>query len=111
MQTLVPSLLQKWNLVTGKKATFSNLKNATIRFEQVQDNALGKEGYHLNVNEKGIQIKANTNAGLFYAWQSLLQIMPTAIYNKTIQNNVKWETVKRKLKIWKVMVPDLMVKY
>ena len=35
------SISARLNLVTGKKATFSNLKNATIRFEQVQDNAIG----------------------------------------------------------------------
>lgn len=80
----------KLSSVTGNKVINSNAKS-NIEIQIIDEAALGKEGYHLNVNEKGIQIKANTNAGLFYAWQSLLQIMPTAIYNKTIQNNIKWE--------------------
>ena len=65
------SITVRLNAVTGKKAVLSNQKNATIRFEQVQDNALGKEGYQLIVNEKGIQVKSQTYAGALYAWQSI----------------------------------------
>ena len=57
------SIHVRLNAVTGKKAALSNQKNATIRFEQVQDASLGKEGYQLTVNEKGIQVKAQTYAG------------------------------------------------
>ncbi len=80
----------KLKMVTGTPVVASNSK-ATIEIQIINDTEIGKEGYHLNVNDKGIQIKANTNAGLFYAWQSLQQIMPTAIYSKTIQNNIQWE--------------------
>jgi hexosaminidase len=68
----------------------SNQKNATIRFEQVQDNSLGKEGYQLTVNEKGIQVKAQTYAGALYAWQSILQLCPPAIYGNQINQQINW---------------------
>ena len=83
-------ITNKLSTVTGSPVT-NSISKSTIEIQIINETTLGKEGYHLDVNEKGIQIKANTNAGLFYAWQSLLQMMPTAIYNKTIQNNVKWE--------------------
>ncbi len=81
---------KKITAVTGSQVTKSSTKS-NIDLQITNETELGKEGYHLDVNEKGIQIKANTNAGLFYAWQSLLQIMPTAIFNNSIQNNVSWK--------------------
>ena len=81
---------RKLTTVTGNPVVTSTTKS-TIEIQIINDAELGKEGYHLNVNEKGIQIKANTNTGLFYAWQSLLQIMPTEVYSKAIQNNVRWK--------------------
>jgi N-acetyl-beta-hexosaminidase len=39
---------------------------------------LGEEGYILRINNK-IQILANTEAGLFYGIQSLLQLLPVAV--------------------------------
>jgi len=80
-------IVNKLKAVTSSQVTKSSTKS-NIDIQISNETELGKEGYHLDVNEKGIQIKANTNAGLFYAWQSLLQIMPTAIFNNTIQNNL-----------------------
>jgi hexosaminidase len=80
----------KFKAATGKSVNMTNQKNATIRFEQVQDNTLGKEGYQLIVNEKGIQVKAQTYAGALYAWQSILQLCPPAIYSKQVQQKINW---------------------
>lgn len=80
----------KFKSVTGKNIILSNQKNATILFEQVQDSSLGKEGYQLTVNEKGIQVKAQTYAGALYAWQSILQLFPPAIYSSQVQNKTNW---------------------
>lgn len=75
---------------TGKAVVFNNLKTATIRFEQVQDKTLGKEGYRLTVNEKGIQVKTQTYAGALYAYQSILQLCPPAIYSNQSQTKTNW---------------------
>jgi hexosaminidase len=84
------SMSARLNAVTGKSVIRSNQKNATIRFEQVNDNDLGKEGYQLTINEKGIYVKAQTYAGAFYAWQSILQLCPPAIYSNQIDKTISW---------------------
>ena len=83
-------MISRFKTVTGKNASLSNQKNASIRFEQVQDKALGKEGYQLTVNEKGILVKAQTYAGALYAWQSILQLCPSAIYSNQAQPKKVW---------------------
>ncbi|MFM6993920.1 MAG: beta-N-acetylhexosaminidase [Sediminibacterium sp.] len=83
-------MITRFKTVTGRNASLSNQKNATIRFEQVQDNSLGKEGYQLTVNEKGILVKAQTYAGALYAWQSILQLCPPAIYSNQVQQKITW---------------------
>lgn len=75
---------------TGKTVYFSK-NNASINLEIIKDEVLGNEGYTLNVNATGITISANTNAGLFYGWQSVQQIMPAAIYAKSVQANTQWQ--------------------
>jgi len=40
---------------------------------------LGKDGYLLEVNKRNITITANTNTGLFYGIQSLLQLLPEQV--------------------------------
>jgi hexosaminidase len=76
--------------VTGKTVYFSK-NNASINLEIIKDEVLGNEGYTLNVNAAGVTISANTNAGLFYGWQTVQQIMPAAIYAKTLQSNILWQ--------------------
>ena len=51
-ESIATAMSERFKAVTGKSLIQSNQKNATIRFEQVQDNALGKEGYQLMINEK-----------------------------------------------------------
>ena len=40
---------------------------------------LGDEGYILDISATGIRLSANTEQGLFYAYQSLVQILPADI--------------------------------
>lgn len=42
----------------------------------IEDKNLSKEAYSLNVSEVGIEIKASTDQGAFYAVQSLRQLLP-----------------------------------
>lgn len=69
------------------------LKNTSITLKHVPstqpadiyfltDSSLTDEAYTLDVSPDGIKISSNeTSAGLFYAIQSLLQLMPAEIYN------------------------------
>ena len=54
-------------LATGYSVSNSKTK-PVIDIEIVKDENIGNEGYLLDVNAKGIQLKANTNQGLFYGW-------------------------------------------
>jgi hexosaminidase len=38
--------------------------------------SLGEEGYLLDIDHKGVSIRANTAAGLFYGFQSFAQLLP-----------------------------------
>lgn len=55
--------------------------DANIRFELLPQNdaQIGKEGYRLNVDEKGILVSANQPAGLFYGIQTLKQLFPAEL--------------------------------
>jgi N-acetyl-beta-hexosaminidase len=51
---------------------------------------LGDEGYHLAVGPKGISIRASKTAGLFYAGQSLIQLLPPQIFREAKVSNIEW---------------------
>lgn len=55
---------------------------------QVQ--GLGAEGYTLEVTERGIDLRANTPAGLFYACQTLRQMLPDEIDSDQVVQGVPW---------------------
>ena len=86
---LTDQIAKQLRVVTGKTVFFSK-NDPSITLDIIKDDVIGNEGYTLNINAKGIIISANTNAGLFYGWQTLQQIMPSAIYAKTLQTNVQW---------------------
>ncbi len=90
------------DLAAEISATFKNIKDAQVNISSTKgdiqlflnDNpTLGKEGYTLNVNEKGITIAANTKAGLFYGWQTLCQLMPATMNKKNATNKVQIDYV------------------
>ena len=65
---------------TGTNLRFDSVRNKNIRYISVfrEDSAkwCGAEGYHLVINPAEIQITALTEAGIFYALQTLRQLMP-----------------------------------
>ncbi len=75
---------------TGKTVYFSK-NSASITLELIKDEVLGTEGYTLNINASGITISANTNAGLFYGWQTVQQILPPAIYSNKANTTIQWQ--------------------
>ena len=53
--------------------------SSSIALLRVDDGSLGDEGYRLSVNQERIRAEATTEAGLFYAVQSLRQLLPAEI--------------------------------
>ena len=69
--------------VTGYSvAVEAGAKDATISFEL--NSELGKEAYSLEVSRKKVQIKGSAANGMFYAIQTLKQLLPAQIYGDTL---------------------------
>lgn len=93
MKEVIATLRERLSVPTGSKVlVLGNAKTATIKLilNKKADNALGKEGYNLAVTPKGIFIKANEPAGLFYGVQTLVQLFPKEIVSSKYVADVKW---------------------
>jgi hexosaminidase len=77
---------------TGRLVLLSSSPTASIRIvlNDIVDSALGNEGYRLTVTNQQVLLKANKAAGLFYAMQSLLQLLPKEIESAVVVKNVNW---------------------
>ncbi len=78
---ILSTTLQKLLIKTQKPA-----KNF-IHFSFQND--LKKEAYLLNINNLGVEIKASSESGFYYAYQSLLQLLPSGIYGSSYQTDLK----------------------
>ncbi len=87
--TIATTMADKLKNTAGREINFTKNK-AIIDIQIVNDANLGAEGYALDVNEKGIQLKANSNAGLFFGWQTIMQLLPNNIYSNSLQDNTIW---------------------
>ncbi len=82
-------LITKLQIAAGIKlpqASKTPLKNY-IEVE-LTDRILHPEGYHLAITPTHITIQASTPAGIFYAVQSLLQLLPVEIESPTLVKNI-----------------------
>jgi len=79
----------KLRTTTGRVVYFTKNK-PSIDLQIINDANLGSEGYTLDINEKGIQLKANANAGLFFGWQTIMQLLPAVVYSNSLQANTNW---------------------
>ena len=52
---------------------------------------MAEEAYRLEVGEKGVLIEASAPAGIFYGIQTLLQMMPAAVYGGDSPELARWE--------------------
>jgi hexosaminidase len=71
---------------TGRQSKINNtFSKADISFALLEQPLpkLGSEGYMLQVSDKGISLKANQEAGLFYGMQTLLQLLPPVVESKS----------------------------
>jgi hexosaminidase len=59
-----------------------------IRLRQVP--GLADEGYQLDVTARGVEVRASTAAGAFYALETVKQLLPPAIYRDAPLAGVVW---------------------
>lgn len=72
--------------VSGFKLnTTKRMADSHIRLLIEPAKEIGEEGYHLTVNAKGITISANTDKGIFYGLQSLVQLLPVYRTNAALE--------------------------
>ena len=83
---------QKVETATGLQlnTTQSNNKSGGIQITLINDAVIGTEGYKLTVTPEQIKIEANKPAGIFYAFQSLIQLLPKEIESKRIIKKDAW---------------------
>ncbi len=68
--------------VLGKKGDINIVINPRLKMHD--------EGYFLDVNAKGVTVKAKTAQGAFYGMESFMQLLPAEIESSTVVKNVKW---------------------
>lgn len=84
----VASLKKGIELRCGLKLESSPFKNQAVKgiiFNLKKDLNIHPEGYKMVIGKKIITIEASSEAGLFYAVQSLLQLIPTESKSKSIK--------------------------
>jgi hexosaminidase len=86
--TLFKSTGYQFRLSTNTAATA--VKGAILITTSNALSTLGAEGYELTTAPDSVVIRAPAQGGTFYGVQSLLQLLPPAIYSPTIVTNVPW---------------------
>ncbi len=71
-------LVSYCNNATGFAYAVRKAKSGSVSF--VLNASIPQEGYQLKISSSKIEIQASTGQGAFYAMQSLLQLMPPAVY-------------------------------
>jgi hexosaminidase len=93
VKTITALLQTRLSVSTGNTVTLSsNAPTAVIRLSlnTAPNKTIGAEGYQLSVSPKGITLKANSAAGLFYGVQTLLQLFPAQIETAEKVSGIKW---------------------
>lgn len=93
VKPVIDLLEQRLGTPTGATVTYNNTTVAptiSLLLNKTAEEQIGTEGYHLLVTTKGITIRANQVAGLFYGVQTLLQLLPKEIESRVAVAHVKW---------------------
>ena len=65
-----------------------DVRAANIRFVEMK--GLAPEGYQLEVTASGVEIRAGSDAGFFYAIQTLRQLLPPEIFRTEPVDGMEW---------------------
>ena len=82
------TFIDKVKNVAGLDLSGGRRKSKCIVLRKIE--GLGSEEYRLSVSPKEVIIEATTPAGAFYAFQSLLQLLPPEIYSLKKVSGIDW---------------------
>jgi len=88
IRKICDSFLDLINPSTGLNIGYASSSASPIVVE-LNPEIAHQEGYYLKVTPKDITIQAQTPAGIFYAFQTLRQLLPPVIESRTMVNR-KW---------------------
>jgi len=89
-RTTAERLARQLNTATGYGISArSGRGSIQLTLNDTPNDRLGREGYTLTANAKGVTITANQPAGLFYGMQTLLQLLPREIESPTVAS-ARW---------------------
>ena len=83
-------LAEKLKTATDFDLTFANDRTRNAIIFELDESIEHDEGYTLSVSNDKILAKAKTENGLFYAMQTLRQLLPNEIESQSIVKDVKW---------------------
>ncbi len=69
----------------------NNMGNILFQLNKDIDPGIGEEGYRMKISQGLITISANKPAGLYYGFQTLLQLLPKEIDQKQTVANINWQ--------------------
>jgi len=78
------------NPSTGLNIEFASSSPSPI-YVEIDSLIAHPEGYHLKVTSKDITIRAQTPTGVFYAFQTLRQLLPPFIESRTVVTSRVWK--------------------
>jgi len=92
LKTALADLTEHLTIPTGYQVTRTKSGSAVIRItlNKIANQEIGNEGYQLTVTAKNVNISANQPAGIFYAVQSFLQLLPSEIGSSTRISGTVW---------------------
>lgn len=83
---------KKLQNVFGISCAFGTAKEVENSIVLIQVDSLAREAYLLDINDSSIAIKASSEAGYFYAFQTILQLAPLSEEKKT-RSDLKFNQV------------------
>ncbi len=91
LMTALSPLLLRFKQAAGIDLEKGKKTSSSSQIEVTLDSSFSSgEGYQLVVKPNRIRIEAKTAAGIFYAVQSLLQLLPVQIEQNARQKNISW---------------------
>lgn len=87
IDTLGPAMGFRLKLADG---ALTDANVISLELQESLRSRLGGEGYQLQVTDTRITLRAATTAGLFYATQTLRQLLPPAIFSSNQVDHIDW---------------------